>query len=60
MFDGMVKERSLSCDNAAAWKIQVIVRSGSISMGIGAFRLFVRHIGWHKVVQTLEDHCGVP
>ena len=30
MFDGMVKERSLSCDSAAAWEIEIIVRSGSI------------------------------
>ena len=56
----MVKERSLSCDTAAAWKIQVIDRSGSISMDKGAFRYFVREIGWHKVVQAFEDHCGVP
>ena len=25
VFDGMVKERSLSCDSAAAWKIRVIL-----------------------------------
>ena len=38
MFDGMIKKRSLSGDSAAAWEIQVIFRSGSIGMDIGAFR----------------------
>ena len=38
MFDGMVKEISLSGDITAAWEIQVIAESGSISMDIGAFR----------------------
>ena len=35
MFDGMIKKRSLSGDSA---EIQVIFRSGSIGMDIGAFR----------------------
>ena len=38
MFDGMIKEISLSGDSTAAWEIPVIVRSSSISMDIGAFR----------------------
>ena len=38
MFDGMIKKRSLSGDSAAAWEIQVIFRSGSIGMNLGAFR----------------------
>ena len=36
----MVKERSLSCDSAAAWKIQVIVRSGSVSVDLVNVNIF--------------------
>ena len=38
MFDGMKKKRWLSGDSAVVWEIQVIFRSGSIGMDIGAFR----------------------
>ena len=38
MFEGMVNEILLSYDSVAVWEIQVIVRSGSINMDIGAFR----------------------